>query len=228
MATFSDSFNRANNDTVGNGWSEKELSPGNVRIDSATLNFPDSSAAAVAYRSRTSGFGRNNTTLLFEYKKDSDNTEFDGISVSHDGSTRTATVGVSLNFDAGNNTVYVYDGATSKGNASFTFAAATWYYFKWDILSDNSMKVYINTTGTFTESDLVLSISAFTPSSSDGGRWGIGNRRTGRFRNLTIYDTVQLLSAGNIKKINGIAWANVKKINNIAVANIKKVNGITA
>lgn len=193
MATFSDSFNRANNNTVGNGWSEIELSASDARIESASLNFPNSSAAAVVHRAREAGFGRNNTTLLFEYKKDTDNTEFDGISVSHDGSTRAVTVGISLNFDAGNNTVYVYDGATSKGNASFTFAGNTWYYFKWDILSDNSMKIYINTTGTFTQSDLVLSISAFTPSSSDVSKWGIGNRRTGRFRNLTIYDSVQLL-----------------------------------
>lgn len=194
MATFSDSFSRVNNNAVGNGWSEIELSAGNVSIFNNTLYFADSSAAAVAYRGRSSGFGRNNTTVLFEYKKVTDNTEFDGFSLSHDGSTRSVKVGVSLNFDAGNNTVYVYDGGTSKGNASFTFAGDTWYYFKWDILSDNSMKIYINTTGTFIESDLVLSISAFTPSSSDGAKWAIGNRRTGSFRNLTIYDTVQSLS----------------------------------
>lgn len=34
--------------------------------------------------------------------------------------------------------------------------------------------------------------------------------------------------AGNIKKLNNIAWANVKKVNNIAIANIKKLNNIVA
>ncbi|HNV61388.1 MAG TPA: LamG domain-containing protein [Candidatus Cloacimonas acidaminovorans] len=132
---------------------------------------------------------------------------------------------------------------------SLTLTQNAWNHFAitWN---DSSISLYVNGSldnsvtkakdGSIaqTNTSRILRLGAETASSNfyDGSmdEVGIWSRALTSTEITELYNSGNGLqypftvSAGNIKKINGIAWANVKKINGIAVANIKKVNGITA
>lgn len=193
-----ENFNRANSDTVGNGWSETNPSANDMVISGNALycgtdgNETDGGAS---YRARESGFGRTNTTVMWKWQKPSNSdapSEWDTVGVSHDGTRASATSGICCTFSNGSNSVKVNDGATEKGSGSFTFSTDTWYYFVWDIESDGSMKVYVSSSGYSRDvSDEVISVSAFTPASTDNGNWCLTGRYIAVFDEVIFFDESQ-------------------------------------
>lgn len=203
MATFTDDFNRANSNTVGGGWSETEVGVDDAIISSNKLLFNDPGNGATVYRTRTVGYGRNNTTAQFKINWEAGVAPNNWLfSISGDGLSRSsagvASHRIHITIDA--TKVYFYDGVTLKSSMlhGLSFAVATDYYVRWDIEADYSMRVYIGTTSfSFpTLAELVATQVAFTPSGTDLGAWsfeggGGGGSSQVSFNDLTIYDSVQ-------------------------------------
>lgn len=194
MATpvFSDTFMRANSTTIGNGWSTLFVNPSDVQILSNYLQFVTANAG-VAYQANTLT-GRNNLSALFTgfITATSPDMEF---SVSHDGSSRSAAVGLYLSLS---NTALTLNDSGSGVLATYThsFANNTNYFIRWDISPTYAMTVYVNTTGNpFTSGDIVLTHAAFTPTSVNGGNWAFGNRNGAAFQNYSIYSP--MIPSGN-------------------------------
>lgn len=201
MANFSDDFNRGITNTVGNGWSELEAAPGRLVIDGDYLFFTASSGdEGICYRARSGGPARNNTTVTYRVKFFTTVGSNNWFSVSGSGANRTNLAGTTdrrLHITITSTQVKVYDGTTLKASANhgLTLIAGTYYYVRWDIESDYSMRVYIKSTSSaYTYADIKLFVSAFTPTSVDGGNWEIGGGGSAAdiaYDDLLIYDTVQ-------------------------------------
>lgn len=202
MATFSDNFNRTNSNTVGNGWSEIEVGGEDAAIVSNRLAFEDPAAFAVINRARTSGFGRNNTTIIYTIRfGNSVSTNENFVSTGHDGSSRGGAGdvdnGLHLYIDGTN--ITIYDGNTLKQQTahSVSMSVDTNYYIRWDIVSDNSMRVYVRAgDANFEYTDIKATQAAFTQASASYSNWAIGGgagggSKTVYFDDVTIYDSVQ-------------------------------------
>lgn len=198
MATFTDDFNRGTTNVVGNGWSELEAASGRLTIDNNYLFFTSTAGdEGTCYRARS--YGRNNTTIQYKIRWDSAAGSHNFFSVSGAGTERNAAGNAShrIHMTITATQIRVYDGATlhASANHGLSLTIGSWYYVRWDIASDNSMKVYINATGfTYTYPQIYLFVGAFTPASADGGNYEIaGGGASAQLSvdDLTIYDTVQ-------------------------------------
>lgn len=196
MATFSDTFTRADSTTVGGGWGEIELAAADAAIASNYLQFGSNTNAAAIYQARQTGFGRSNTTAQFVWRQSSSgttSTEASSFCISHDGGTRGGS-GIRIDIArTGTNNVVIRDqSGTALASATVTLSVNTDYYFRWDIASDYSMKLYKRAANfNFIPTDLILSVAAFTPEAADQASWGFAGRFFGLFKSLTIYDAVQ-------------------------------------
>lgn len=197
---FSDNFNRANSNTVGNGWSEVQIGAGeDVGILNNKLAFPVSGSVtdvAVAHRSLAS-WGYNNLTIQFSISQTNTTSGYQVLSTGFDGTSRGigSCCGYQLQVNIPGSSVRINDGSTVLISDTVSMSTGVDYYFRWDIESDNDMRVYMNTTGfTFSASDLILSVSDASPSQTYTSL-GIASRYTGTFDDIELYSPV-LAAAG--------------------------------
>ncbi len=200
MANFSDDFNRGVSNDVGNSWLEREAAPGRLVIDGDYLYFTGTAGdEGLCYRARSGGPARNNTTIQYKVKWNTTVGSNNFFSVSGLGTERNAAGNAShrLHMTITATQIKVYDGATLQASANhgLSLVPGTYYFVRWDILSDYSMRVFINATGfTYVYPEIYLQVPAFTPASADGGYWEIGGGGSSAdiiYDDLTIYDAVQ-------------------------------------
>lgn len=182
---FFDDFNRPDSNSVGNGWSEIELSSSDARIKGNRLNFPGVDAA-VAYRPHQGGAGGNNITMTWVYRKDGQSpnlNEYDGVSSHFDGGRGIGGLFV-VWLPRPNGEVSIGD-SQIMGTANFSFAVDTDYNFQWDIYPNYSMNVWIWRTSDPKPASPLLVIPAFTPVSTQP-YWAIGNRLGSYFDDFRV------------------------------------------
>jgi len=205
---LSDDFNRADSNTIGGSWSDISIGAEDAGILSNRLAFPVSGAdndAAVAHQSIAS-YGYNNITVRFVFRLSSASTnpsDFAWVSVQHDGSSRNAVIGgLCVGISVGTPRIWVMDQANANNTridvTTYPLTTNTDYYVRWDIESDNSMRLYVNTAGfaSMTSSDLLGSSGAYTPSSSRT-RLALGNRYNQQFDSIELYSPVESAISGS-------------------------------
>lgn len=82
---YAEDFDRANSDTLGNGWAELSSSGNDVRVRSGVLHLRDSRAGdpdAAAGSTVIDALGRNNVTLSFDWRAMHNNETDDVLNVA--------------------------------------------------------------------------------------------------------------------------------------------------
>ena len=194
MAEFTDDFNRSNSNTVGNGWSEIQLSASDVRIDSNKLDFTTGANAAIAWRSPETGYDSKDISIEIFWNKDNAafNAEYQGLSVTHDGVTGSTSRGMNLRFrcDTAGTDIELEDnsGLGVIASADFDFSVSTDYKIWWKINSDWTQEVWIAEVGNdYPETAQLSYLTPFTPNNSTG-EWAIGGRYGFEVDEVTYYD----------------------------------------
>jgi hypothetical protein len=181
-AAFCDDFNRPDSSTVGNGWSEVELSPADARLLNSRLNF-STNDGAVVYRPQSPGAEGSNVTLTWVYRNTGAFQVEDGVSVrwkpEYNGG-RYIVRGLNARISVANNLIELRDddniaAPVKAATHTFPFELNTDYNFQWDIYADNGMNLWAWRTADARPSTPTLTVSPFTPI-SNGTYWAIGNR----------------------------------------------------
>ena len=147
---FIDDFNRANNTTVGNGWTESESAVGNVAIVNNQLilssNIGGAGVDAQVLQGSFSTVGYTNVTVSFDYRQFSD-------------TANTNDIGDQLFFAWGNTSA----ASTVNPAAGFFSASST-------ILSSGTINLGPLAEGTLIWVRLFTDVSEGTPGTNEGYR----------------------------------------------------------
>lgn len=193
MASFTDDFNRADSNTVGNGWSEEEATTSDARILSNKVVFTTADAGVI----HRIGQGWSDLIVTMTFELDS-STGDAGVAVKYNTGPRNVNSGslcVTISTDGTTGTMKVFDNGTQKGSFTKALVSATQYKIEWIIFFDNSMEVrqWLATDARPGAAD--LTIAAFSVVST-GNRWAIGNRNGFRVDEVTFDYTATLLRPG--------------------------------
>jgi len=192
MATiFSEDFNRADSNTVGNGWGEEEVAAGDAKIVSNKLALLTADAAVI-HRSPPAGQYKS---IIIRFIVEFDTASgTGGVAVRYSTGGRNVHSG-SLVIDISTNgttgTLNVLDDGVSKGSFTKALATATQYNVRWDIHPDHSMDVRLWQVGSGEPASPDLTIAAFTPANTDT-LWAIGNRNGIRFDSFTVDELFEI------------------------------------
>ncbi len=196
VAVFDD-FNRPDSDIVGAPcegcapWGEVQIwwiptddHEYDLVIDNGQLLFPTPDGA-VAFRPYENGALANDITLTWKWEKVVDDAEWDGVSVSHDGTSRSALRGVHVRWNNGNDVVEFANWTNVIASAPFTFDTSATYEFQWNIYADDSVDLWVWDSSGSRPMPPFLSAGPIVPDPA-GGNWGIGNRGGARFDDFQV------------------------------------------
>lgn len=179
---FGDGFQRANNDVIGNGWTEAEVTGTNIQVSGGTMKM-DSGAtdALVSYQSRssTNQVPFNGVVLRGKFQDQSATQSLTYIAIRQNTPRNTGdcTCLILVGFATSRLDVAYANGGTTAATVNFPLTVSTWYNYEWVINSDNSGTVRVWALGTQRPDKPSLTVPAFTDTTTYT-QYGVDGQRT--------------------------------------------------